>query len=131
MNFKNFLKIMEQNTVGTHNDFAYNLGSFLPSTWTGSEINPDKLLPHLPSTDVEIPQVVRSGFVQEIELNKNPICILIKDNNPDLTKIYIPYDRYKELPKAPTKGSRISVVFQRSPEDGSDSFSKIEKIEIS
>jgi hypothetical protein len=130
MNFKNFLKITEQNTVGTHNDFAYSSGAFIPSTWSGSEVNPEKLLPHLPSTDLTIPQVSRSGFVQQIVLNKNPICIMIKDTNPELTKIYLPYDSYKKLPKIPKEGDRITVVFQRHPEDNSDSISKIEKIEI-
>ena len=130
MNFKNFLKITEQNTVGTHNDFAYELGAIVPSTWSGSEVNPEKLLPHLPSTDLTIPQVQRSGFIKSIILNKNPICIMIKDNNPNLTKIYIPYDHYKNLPKTPKEGDRITVTFQRHPEDNSENVSKIEKIEI-
>lgn len=124
MNFKNYMKIIEQNTVGKHNDFA--TGAMASSTWTGSEMNPEKYLPHLPSTDLIIPQVTRSSFITYIEKNKNPIIIICKDG----TKLYLSLDQYNRINKMPEVGKRITVVFQRSPNDLGNEPSKIEKIEV-
>lgn len=122
--FKEFIKIKEQNTVGTHNDYA--TGSILPSSWTGSESPPEKLLPFLPSTDLSIPQVTRSSFIVNIIKNKNPITIQLKDG----TQLYLTLDQFNRIDKTPEIGKRLTVVFQRNPEDQSNQNSKIEKIEI-
>jgi hypothetical protein len=124
MNFKQYIKIIEQNTVGTHNDFA--TGAMLPSSWTGSESAPEKLLPFLPSTDLSIPQVTRSSFIVCILKNKNPIVIQLKDG----TQLFLSLDQFNRINKTPEIGKRITVVFQRNPDDNSDEPSKIEKIEI-
>lgn len=125
MNFKQYLKIIEQNTVGTHNDFAS--GAMLSSSWAGSESPPEKLLPWLPSTDLNIPSVTRTSFITNIIKNKNPIVIEMKDG----TKLYLDIDQYNRIGKTPEVGQRITVHFQRSPTDTTNQSSKIEKIEIS
>lgn len=124
MDFRNFLKIIEQNTVGKHNDFATS--AIVSSTWTGSETKPEPFLPHLPSTDLILPQVVRSSFIISIEKNKNPIIIRCKDG----TKLYLSLDEFNRINKIPEIGKRITVIFQRLPGDSSDVPSKIDKIEI-
>lgn len=124
MNFKQYLKIIEQNTVGTHNDFASS--AMLSSSWTGSESPPEKLLPWLPSTDLNIPSVTRTSFIINIIKNKNPIVIEMKDG----TKLYLDIDQYNRIGKMPEVGQRITVVFQRNPTDTTNQSSKIEKIEI-
>jgi hypothetical protein len=121
MNFKKFL---EQNTVGKHNDFATS--AFLPSDWTGTETNPLKNLPFLSSTDLQIPQTIVNSFIKNIVYNKNPIIIELKDQ----TKIFLSLDQYKRLNKEPEIGQRITIIFQRDPNDFSSESSKIEKIII-
>ena len=124
MNFKEHIKITEQNTVGKHNDFA--TGAMLSSSWTGSEMAPEKMLPFLPSTDLTIPQIVRSSFISSIEKNKNPITIQLKDG----TQIHVTIDQFNRINKKPEVGKRITVIFQRSDDDLSDNPSKIDKIEV-
>jgi hypothetical protein len=128
MNFKEYIKITdikitEQNTVGTHNDFA--TGAMVSSSWSGSEMEPEKNLPFLPSTDLTIPQVIRSSFISSIEKNKNPITIQLRDG----TQIHVTMDQFNRINKKPEVGKRITVIFQRSNDDLSDTPSKIEKIE--
>ena len=120
MNFREFI---EQNTVGYHNDYATS--AFLPSVYTGTE-SPDIHIPHLTSTDLTIPNVTKTSFITHIELNKNPIKILLKDG----TKIFLSFDQYNRINPKPEINKKIYVTFQRSPEDESDRPSKIEKIEI-
>jgi len=124
MNFKEYIKIAEQNTVGTHNDFA--TGAMLSSSWTGSEMDPEKMLPFLPSTDLTIPQVVRSSFISSIEKNKNPITIQLRDG----TQIHVTIDQFNRINKKPEVGKRMTIIFQRSNDDLSDTPSKIDKIEV-
>lgn len=123
MNFKQYIKITEQNTVGTHNDFA--TGAMLPSSWTGSE-TPDINLPFLSSTDLQIPEVTRSSFISNIVKNKNPILIELKDG----TKLHLTLDQYKRINKIPEIGKRLTVVFQRSDGDQSEQPSKVIKIQV-
>ena len=123
MNFKQYVKIFEQNTVGTHNDYA--TGAFVPSVSSGTETY-SNTLPHLSSIDLVMPNVAKTSFISYIELNKNPILILLKDG----TKIFLNIDQYNRIKPTPEIGKRITVVFQRSPEDKSNEPSKIEKIEI-
>lgn len=123
MNFKQYIRLLEQNTVGTHNDFANAI--FLPSNWTGSETAPN-ILPFLPSTDLEIPNLVKNSIISNIVLNKNPILIELKDG----TKLYLNLDQYNRISKKPEVGKQVSVTFQRSSTDFSSIPSKIVKIDI-
>jgi hypothetical protein len=118
------MKITEQNTVGTHNDFATS--AFLPSSWTGTESAPDANLPFLSSTDLKIPQISRSSTINNIILNKNPITIELKDG----TKLYLSLDEYNRIQNKPEVGKNITVVFQRNELDKSEAPSKIVGIRI-
>ena len=97
----------------------------MPSVFTGTE-TPDINIPHLSSIDLTIPSTVKNSIISFIELNKNPILVLLKDG----TKLFLTFDQYNRMKTKPEVGKRITVVFQRSPEDKSNSPSKIEKIEI-
>lgn len=123
MNFKQYIKLSEQNTVGTHNDYATS--AFVPSVFSGTE-SPDINIPHLSSTDLIIPKIIKNSIISYVELNKNPICVLLKDG----TKLFLTFDQYNRINPKPEIGKKVTVVFQRSPEDKSNNPSKIEKIEI-
>ena len=128
MNFRQFLehnplKIQNpfsQNTVGTHNDYA--TAAFLPSKWTGSE----DLSPYshgAPGTDLAIPNVIKKSKIRSVEMNKNPITIMMMDG----TKIYLTLDEFNRInaKKRLEVGNEISVTFQRHPEDHGGSPSKV------
>jgi len=124
MNFKQYIKIIEQNTVGTHNDFATS--AFLPSSWTGTEAIPDINLPFLSGTDLKIPQTSRSSIITKVILNKNPITIELKDG----TKLYLSLDEYNRIQNKPEVGKNITVDFQRNELNKSETPSKIIGIRI-
>jgi hypothetical protein len=123
MNFKQFVKILEQNTVGKHNDYATS--AIIPSVWSGSETG-DLNIPHLSSTDLAIPSVTTNSYIKKIELNKNPILILMNDN----TKIYLSLDQFNRINPKPEEGKRISITFQRSSMEPNENLSKINQIKI-
>lgn len=125
MNFKQYIKILEQNTVGKHNDFATS--AFLPSNWTGTETIPDINLPFLSSTDLKIPQTTRSSTIANIILNKNPIAIELKDG----TRLFFSIDEYNRIQNKPEVGKPITVVFQRNELDKSENPSKIISVRVS
>ena len=128
MNFRQFLEhnplkiqnSFSQNTVGKHNDYA--TAAFLPSTWTGSEdmgSYPDGA----PGVDLMIPNVVKKSKIRSVEMNKNPIVVMLMDG----TKIYLNLDEFNRISstKRLEVGSEISVTFQRSPGDLGQEPSKI------
>lgn len=128
MNFRQFLehnplKIQNgfsQNTAGKHNDHA--TAAFLPSTWTGSE----NLGPYsygVPGIDIVIPNIVKKSKVQSIEMNRNPIIVMLMDG----TKLYLTLDEFNRINsiKKMEVGKEISVTFQRRPEDQGGEPSKI------
>lgn len=122
MKFKQYLKIIEQNTPGTHNDFATS--SFLQSSWTGSESFPKNQ--GLPSLDLDIPEVVKNSSIFIIKNKENPIKIILKDG----TKMLLSLDQYNRLNKKPEVNDNITVTFQRSNYDQSSNLSKIKNIII-
>jgi hypothetical protein len=134
VNFRQFLennplKIQNQfsqNTVGTHNDYA--TAALLPSTWTGSE-NPGLYSYGLPGTDIAIPNVVKKSKIKSIEINRNPIVVMLADG----TKIYLSIDEFNRINarKKLEVGNQISVTFQRNPEDQGSEPSKIIAVESS
>lgn len=141
MNFKEWFNLTEQAfqkprirlgknlplTPGKHNDFATS--AIVPSAWAGSGPNWgrfDQIGGVGPRLDLLIPQVIRSSFIIEIDKNKNPICIGLKDG----TKLYLSLDQFNKIQKTPEIGKRITVIFQRSEDDLSKEPSKIEKIEV-
>ena len=106
--------------MGTHNDYA--TAAFLPSTWTGSEdmgSYPDGA----PGVDLMIPNVVKKSKIRSVEMNRNPIVVMLMDG----TKIYLNLDEFNRInsTKRLEVGSEISVTFQRSPGDLGQEPSKI------
>jgi hypothetical protein len=124
MNFKQYVKLIEQNTVGKHNDFATS--AFLPSDWTGSEMS-DINIPFLSSLDIQVPTTIRRSIISNIIKNKNPIVIELEDG----TKLNLSLDEFNRINKNPCIGQTAQVTFQRNVTDNSNSASKIIKIEIS
>lgn len=131
--FKEFI-LREENTVGYHNDgpgssFAPSGGSYLGSDFTGSEQSTTMGLQghpvHLPSLDMEIPLITRTGRVKFIERNRNPIFILLSDG----TKLYLSWDQFKRIHgPEPEVGKMLSVTFQRHPKATQDENSQISSL---
>jgi len=125
LKFKEFINLIEQNTVGKHNDFA--AATYLPSDFTGSEAAPhfDGRPPFLSSLDVILPSVKKTAEIRILERNKNPIFIMLSDG----TKLYLTWNEFKRIsgPK-PEVGRKLTVIFQRNPDDKSDTPSKINGI---
>lgn len=128
MNFRQFLEhnplkiqnSFSQNTVGTHNDYA--TAAFLPSTWTGSE-DLGTYSYGVPGVDLTIPNVVKKSKIRSVEMNRNPITLIMMDG----TKIYLTLDEFNRINaiKRLEVGNEISVTFQRRPEDKGPEPSKI------
>ena len=121
LEFKKY--ILEQNTVGVHNDGPW--GPYLNSDFTGSE-QPKNYGGHplsLPSLDLGLPTVTRSSKIIQIERHKNPIFIMLQDQ----TKLYFTYDEFKRIRGVrPEVGGMLQVVFQRMPTDSSGEHSQIQ-----
>jgi hypothetical protein len=124
LNFKTWL---EQNTVGTHNDYATN--AYVSSTVSGSEV-PDTqgMLGHPPfltSQDLLIkgvPTVERKGEIKAIDTKRDPCFIYLSDG----TQLYIPHqDLLKRVQGVPQVGKNMRIVFQRHPLDQSQNPSQI------
>jgi hypothetical protein len=128
VNFRQFLEhnplkiqnSFSQNTVGTHNDHA--TAAFLPSTWTGSE-DLGTYSYGVPGVDLTIPNVVKKSKIRSVEMNRNPIKLMMMDG----TKIYLTLDEFNRINaiKRLEVGNEISVTFQRRPEDSGAEPSKI------
>jgi hypothetical protein len=131
LTFAKYIELREQNTVGYHNDgpgsgFMPTGGPLLGSDFTGSEQSPTMGMLghplHLPSLDMGIPSITRTGRVAFIERNKNPIFILLSDG----TKLYLSWDQFKRIEgQEPTVGRQMTVTFQRHPGDQSEMNSQI------
>lgn len=125
MRFKEYINLSEQNTVGTHNDYAQ--GAFLGSDWTGSEA-PDNLLGrglHLHNMEL-VPTITKSAQIKFIERNKNPIFILLADG----TRLHLTWDEFKRVKNEPQVGKTMTVVFQRFPSDKSEETSQISSVQV-
>jgi hypothetical protein len=118
LKFKTWL---EQNTVGTHNDYA--TGAYVSTDWSGSrgQVNPFQQgqQAHLSKTDVMVPGVptrVIRGRIEIAELKTNPCFIQLSDG----TKLYIPYDAISKRVQGEVKrGNMMEVTFRRHQSDGS------------
>jgi len=122
---ESFRKFIEQNTVGTHNDYAS--GSYLPSDFTGSEvpIKYDGRPGFLPSVDLQLPSTNKTAMIRFIDMKRNPISIFLTDG----TRLYLTIHQFKRIKGTePAVGKTLSVTFQRSPEDHSEQPSQIASI---
>lgn len=135
--FKNFL-INEELGLGElgsrvdnlfHNQWLANQigGAYASTDVTGSEQSPTLGFSghslHLPSTDLTIPSVERTGRITTLLSKRNPIYIRLSDG----TEAQFTYDEYKRIEGKPGIGKVMTVIFQRHPEDSGLSYSKIDK----
>jgi hypothetical protein len=111
-------------------------GSYLPTSWTGSEADPTMTYTghpvFLPGLDfvanngLNLPVVKKQGLVKTFIFKKNPITIELADG----TKIFLTFDQYKriegDLPIVP-KHTNLTIDFQRLPNDNTMNTSQIMK----
>jgi hypothetical protein len=102
-------------------------GAFVSSDESGSEqsetLGTQGHALHLPSTDLTIPSVTKSGRITSLIMNKSPIYICLSDG----TEAHFSYDEYKRIDGEPGIGKTMTIVFQRHPEDHALMYSKIDK----
>lgn len=77
----------------------------------------------LPSTNLTIPTVERTGRITALLLKRNPIYIRLSDG----TEASFTYDEYKRIEGQPAVGKVMTIMFQRHPNDASRSYSKVDK----
>lgn len=125
MQFKEYLRLVEQNTVGTHNDYAQ--GAFLNSWQMGlsGTQNLEGNGPDLANQHV-VPTVTKSAQIKFIERNRNPIFILLSDG----TRLYLTWDEFRRVKGDPEVGKTMTVVFQRFPGDTTESTSQIASVQV-
>lgn len=90
--------------------FVSNQSSFLPSV-------------NLAKDTLEIPQVEKTGRVTVLLKNRNPIYIRLSDG----TEASFTYDEYKRIEGEPSLGKTMTIIFQRHPNDLTQSYSKVDK----
>jgi hypothetical protein len=78
---------------------------------------------NLPTTDVTIPSVERTGRITSLITKRNPIYIRLSDG----TEAHFSYDEYRRIDGKPELGKTMTVIFQRHPEDRMQQASKIDK----
>jgi hypothetical protein len=128
MNFRQFLehnplKIYfpsKGNTVGMHNDGNRDgsVGSFLPSTWTGSE-DLGVYGYGMPGTDIQLPTVSVESAIRSIEgydpkpggKCKDPIWITMMNG----TRFSVPRKYFRANYKGIKEGDKLKIVFRRNP----------------
>lgn len=93
----------------------------LPSTWTGSETQ-NRDFNWIPSVDVQLPQVTKSGKIIILKRNSNPIFIQLSDG----TKAYFSFAEFNRIKgSGPEIGKHMTIVFQRRIDDKSRKTSQI------
>ena len=146
LKFKEYIRLIEQNTVGYHNDgpgsgFYGHGGAYRSSDQTGSE-QPNNYTGHsghLPSIDLELlalPTVTRTSIIRVVERNRNPVRIQLDDG----TRLFMQEDDVRRLERKGHMvevGKTAKVVFQRRGDGqsmvgpiGKDSPSQVQSIEI-
>lgn len=112
-------------------------GSMISTGWSNSDTSATKMFAGHPveldgldfkmgPDGPQIPKVVKAGLVVKFLEKENPIKIELQDG----TKLFMSLDQYKntqgQLPIIPNL-TRLTVVFQRLPDDKSLNVSKIVK----
>jgi hypothetical protein len=102
-------------------------GAFTTTDVTGSEQSPTMGYAghdlHLPSTDLTIPSVERTGRITVLMAKKNPIYVRLSDG----TEAHFTYDEFRRIEGKPELGKVMTIIFQRHPEDSTEQRSKIDK----
>ena len=81
---------------------------------------------HLPSTDMGLPSIEKTGRIVILHTKKNPIYVRLSDG----TEANFTWDEYNRIEGDPAIGKVMTLVFQRSPKDSSRMHSKIEKVVV-
>lgn len=79
---------------------------------------------HMPSTDLTIPSMERSGRITTLMMKKNPIYVRLSDG----TEAHFTYDEWKKIDGEPALGKTMTIIFQRHPQDWTSNTSKIERV---
>lgn len=102
-------------------------GAYVSTDVSGSEQSPTMGYSghslHLPSTDLTIPSIEKTGRITTLLNKKNPIFIRLSDG----TEAQFTYDEYKRIEGKPNIGKVMTIIFQRHPDDSGRSYSKIDK----
>lgn len=91
-------------------------------SWGNQSMNRSNQL-GLPSTDMTLPSVEKTGRITTLLLKKNPIYIRLSDG----TEASFTYDEYRKIQGEPALGKNMTLIFQRSPADASGQHSKIDQ----
>jgi len=120
MRFCDYLTILEYVSTGP---------AVLPSAWTGSNSSygDSVFSSKAPSLDFGLPSVTKTGKIQHLSRNTNPIEIVLEDG----TRLFLTVDQFRRIKGNPAVGRVMTVVFERSPLDNGNVPSKINAIQIS
>jgi len=110
------------------NEFGNQLNGAITSSditgteqsWTGSYSGHPL---YLPSTDMTLPAVEKTGRIVMLMAKRNPIYVRLSDG----TEANFTWDEYKRIEGDPAVGKTMTVIFQRHPEDSTKMYSKIDK----
>ena len=102
-------------------------GAITNSDWTGTEVG-DTLTSqghplHLPSTDLTLSSIEKTGRITTLMDKRNPIYVRLSDG----TEANFTWDEYKRIEGEPALGKTMTLIFQRHPEDSSRMYSKVDK----
>lgn len=120
MNFRDYMALIE---------YVNNVGAAvtLPAD-TSNSMSLDGSSPEQPKNLLSLPAVTRSGRIDTILKNQNPIYVRLSDGS----ELYFTHDEYRKRIKGnPEVGRTMTVVFQRHPNDGSKVPSKIDAAQVS
>lgn len=123
MNFRDYLTLVE---------YVSSLGAVqLPASWTGSQgvsrFSLDGSSPEATQGDFGLPSVSKSGRIDVMLKNKNPIYVQLSDG----TKLFFSLDEFRRIKGNPEVGRTMTVVFQRKPGDYSNLPAKIDDVQVS
>lgn len=105
-------------------------GAFVTSHWNNTNHTPWKGEGSLQNVkipiDLTIPHIEKTGRILSINKKQNPILIKLSDG----TACLFTNKEFRSIQGEPNIGKIMTVRFQRSPQDISSNFSKIEKVVV-
>ena len=109
-------------------DFGNQIqGAIVSSDWSGTEqSNTHSYGGHplyLPSTDMTLPAIEKTGRITTLMKKRNPIYVRLSDG----TEANFTWDEYKRIEGEPALGKTMTLIFQRHPADSTRMYSKIDK----
>ena len=110
-------------------DFGNQInGAITTSDFTGTEQSSTHSYSghplHLPSTDMTLPSVQKTGRIVTLMAKRNPIYVRLSDG----TEANFTWDEYNRIEGEPAIGKTMTLIFQRNPEDSTRMYSKIDKV---